>query len=163
MVIVYDKKSILEGVNFFSFFSLGETLKAPCKIYGNCAQFQNKEHNSHNERCDANSELYIVSRLLKSTRFIWNRSSASTFATKLGRWNMFCPLSEDGWDKTKRYNYSWHISAYFSSWTWYWYLAFRASLLGISYIQRLLRRNQCTPNCQVMLQSAWKNWWIQTI
>ena len=25
MVIVYDKKSILEGVNFFSFFSLGET------------------------------------------------------------------------------------------------------------------------------------------
>ena len=26
MVIVYDKKSILEGVNFFSFFSLGQTL-----------------------------------------------------------------------------------------------------------------------------------------
>ena len=25
MVIVYEKKSILEGVNFFSFFSLGET------------------------------------------------------------------------------------------------------------------------------------------
>ena len=25
MVIVYDKKSILEGVNFFSFFSLGQT------------------------------------------------------------------------------------------------------------------------------------------
>ena len=26
MVIVYDKKSILEGVNLFSFFSLGQTL-----------------------------------------------------------------------------------------------------------------------------------------